>query len=186
MDKFENEDVHLDRDSSSETEGLGPLHHNDPRVDNYLQNSTIRRRASLDIQQLLEISRHSQARRSSVDSLAPSIASGRRPSLGEDTLRLHLLKRSCFSSITGTPSCGRRLSIESESASHNSCRRSSLGAESLIEYDLEETTAEKETVIEPPPEALLGLQYADDVFSVKRNLEKRFHPKNCLAAQPQV
>lgn len=182
-----------DTDVFSESESLAPLHNEASVAENndsteYLQLRSFinRRRASLDTQQITPDYSHSQSRRSSIGAFVQTLYSKRRSSLEEDTLRLNLLKLSCFSSNTSIPMCGRRQSIESEGSLHLPCRRSSLGAESLIEYDIDEDINDSDAVTEPTPQALLSLQYADDVFAIKSNLERRFHPRQCLSAQPQV
>lgn len=127
-------------------------------------------------------------RRSSIGA-AFSHISRRRLSLGEDGYKLHLAWNSSTGSINSiNEPAYRRLSIDSCSGVYDPRRRSSLGAESLIEYDLEEEENEQvgDHRTELPADAVLGLQYADDVFSVKRELEVKYHPRNCLHNQPQV
>ena len=67
-------------------------------------------------------------------------------------------------------------------------RRSSLGAESLLEHDIGEDSwqLEPEGEFVFSSEVNLGSEYADDIFSLKRQLEKKYHPRFCIANQPQV
>lgn len=191
--------IPIENDSSQETDvfseenpmcvlGKNMTQHNNNEANSttYMNSYINRRRASLDIHPVSAAPPMSCARRSSIGASIQHKSSARRSSLGEDALRLNLLQRSCFRSAASIPRDGRRHSVESDSFLHNSCRRSSLGAESLIEYDMEQDISDTEAVAEPPPEALLGLQYADDVFAVKRELEVHFHPRNSLSTQPQV
>lgn len=68
------------------------------------------------------------------------------------------------------------------------CRRSSLGADSLLDQDFSEDGAlDCEGASNPTAtEALLGSQYADDIYILKKKLESLYHPTNCMADQPQV
>ncbi|XP_018021837.1 uncharacterized protein LOC108678018 [Hyalella azteca] len=107
----------------------------------------------------------------------------RRFSLGEDRKRFHL----AGSNISINEAHFRRLSVDSCLGVYDPRRRSSLGAESLIEYDLEEENEPSaDQRVDLPSDALLGLQYADDVFAVKKALEIKYHPLRCLENQPQV
>ncbi|XP_071538305.1 uncharacterized protein [Panulirus ornatus] len=67
-------------------------------------------------------------------------------------------------------------------------RRSSLGADSLLDQDFsEDGSYELEGAATLTPlETILGLQYADDIFFVKKAMEGDYHPPNCMADQPQV
>lgn len=146
-----------------------------------------RRRASLEeARPLKEHSNGRCGRRLSIGNVnASSQFCSRRSSLGEEVLRLNFLRTIFSSSFTSLTDSSRRPSLDSDGFSYEPRRRSSLGAESLIESDVEdEPDCYKQG--EPPPEAVLGLQYVDDVFAVKRDLEIRYHPRSCLNAQPQV
>ncbi|XP_066949275.1 uncharacterized protein [Macrobrachium rosenbergii] len=68
-------------------------------------------------------------------------------------------------------------------------RRPSLGADSLFDQDFGEDCPLEDcecTVNLSAPETLLGLQYADDIYNMKKQLETKYHPTNCMADQPQV
>ncbi|XP_068240740.1 uncharacterized protein [Palaemon carinicauda] len=69
------------------------------------------------------------------------------------------------------------------------CRRSSLGADSLFDQDCNEECPIEDcecTYNISAPENLLGLQYVDDIYFNKKQLETKYHPTNCMADQPQV
>lgn len=69
-------------------------------------------------------------------------------------------------------------------------RRSSLGAESLLEHDIsEDETLDGywgSTDFGLEYSALLGYEYQDDIFEIKKDLEEAYHPRNCMAHQPAV
>ncbi|XP_042210995.1 G2/mitotic-specific cyclin S13-7-like [Homarus americanus] len=69
-----------------------------------------------------------------------------------------------------------------------SARRSSLGADSLLDQDFsEEGALESEGgATLTPLETILGLQYADDIFTIMKVTESQYHPRHCMADQPQV
>ncbi|XP_076059977.1 uncharacterized protein LOC143036470 [Oratosquilla oratoria] len=64
-------------------------------------------------------------------------------------------------------------------------RRSSLGAESLLEHDVDD---DGRLDMDTPPllETLLGYQYAESIFQLKLQLQQRYHPQKCVSTQPQV
>ncbi|XP_045616986.2 cyclin-O protein B [Procambarus clarkii] len=70
----------------------------------------------------------------------------------------------------------------------NYSRRSSLGADSVLDQDFSEDGfldvdgAPSNT----PLEVVLGMQYADDIFAIRKTMEYRYHASNCMADQPQV
>ncbi|KAF2358638.1 Cyclin C-terminal domain, partial [Trinorchestia longiramus] len=151
-----------------------------PLLEPYSSKSN-RRRASLEVDHAIKASVCFD-RRSSVGTLPPLNLS-RRLSLGEEGLKLSFTSSS--SSINDAQL--RRRSLDTCSGVYDPRRRSSLGAESLIEYDLEEENESSlDLRTDIPSDALLGLQYADDVFAVKRDLEVKYHPRKCLDGQPQV
>ncbi|XP_042867798.1 cyclin-O-like [Penaeus japonicus] len=74
----------------------------------------------------------------------------------------------------------------------NTCRRSSLGADSLLDQDFADDSAALEgdaaggASILTPLDTVLGYQYADDIYAIKKAMEEQYHPFNCMADQPQV
>ncbi|CAL4123256.1 unnamed protein product, partial [Meganyctiphanes norvegica] len=69
-------------------------------------------------------------------------------------------------------------------------RRSSLGSESLLEHDItEDQTLEGywgSTDHGLDYSVLLGYEYQNDIYEIKKDLEKPYHPINCMASQPVV
>ncbi|ROT76352.1 hypothetical protein C7M84_005050 [Penaeus vannamei] len=72
------------------------------------------------------------------------------------------------------------------------CRRSSLGADSLLDQDFTDDAAPLEgdaaggTSVFTSLDTVLGYQYADDIYAIKKSKEELYHPYNCMADQPQV
>ncbi|XP_037782153.1 G2/mitotic-specific cyclin S13-7-like [Penaeus monodon] len=72
------------------------------------------------------------------------------------------------------------------------CRRSSLGADSLLDQDFTDDAAPLEGdaagggSVFTSLDTVLGYQYADDIYAIKKAMEEHYHPYNCMADQPQV
>ncbi|XP_063615002.1 cyclin-O-like [Penaeus indicus] len=72
------------------------------------------------------------------------------------------------------------------------CRRSSLGADSLLDQDFTDDAAPLEgdaaggSSVFTSLDTVLGYQYADDIYAIKKAMEEHYHPYNCMADQPQV
>ncbi|XP_050696727.1 cyclin-O-like [Eriocheir sinensis] len=68
-----------------------------------------------------------------------------------------------------------------------SSRRSSLGADSVLDQDFCEEGPEVDGAASLTPlETVVGLQYADDIFINRRAAEAHYHVQNCMVDQPQV
>ena len=126
-------------------------------------------------------------RRSSNGNIPLTKCSVRRSSLGEEVLRQNLLRKSLWSAINCVRESDDRLPEESESYSFEVGRRGSLGTESLSEHDFEEDSEYyKESFKDFFTPSSLGTEYEEDIFYIKRVLEKTYHPRQCLQIQPQV
>jgi len=62
-----------------------------------------------------------------------------------------------------------------------------IGSDSLVDHDLEEDQLCYGGVLKDLNDPLLlGVEYALDIFAIKKGLVPTYHPKNCLQIQPQV
>lgn len=142
-----------------------------------------KRRSSLDTPAFPQVEKCH--RRYSVGSTFSKSFSRAKSSFEEDSMILQLLRRSSLGSISSN-TVGWLRPTQEYQCSPNLDRRSSFGCESLMEYNVEDEEEEHSQQFFLSPEAILSLQYTDDVFLVKRDLEKKYHPRSCLVNQPQI
>nr|XP_053648229.1 cyclin-O-like [Cherax quadricarinatus] len=90
-------------------------------------------------------------------------------------MRLHV---SLFSSVRNN---------DDELAYDSNSRRSSLGADSVLDQDFsEDGPLDSSVTTLSSLETVLGIQYADDIFAINKAMESRYHMSRCMADQPQV
>ncbi|XP_069954353.1 cyclin-O-like [Cherax quadricarinatus] len=74
-----------------------------------------------------------------------------------------------------------------ELAYDSNSRRSSLGADSVLDQDFsEDGPLDSSVTTLSSLETVLGIQYADDIFAINKAMESRYHMSRCMADQPQV
>ena len=182
MDKFSFNNTIGDKikfiSGSTEVYGCSSSSHQNQGITSHVQlvrKRMEKRRGSLDYETTGNLKAFQNPRRLSVD----NISSFRYALKSIHSEKMVNRKNSCSS--VDSYSC----SVEPEEVLYDPRRRSSLGAESLIEGDIDDDH-DIEDGYDLPIEALLGLQYVEEVFDIKRLLEQKYHPLKCLSNQTQV